>query len=149
MTNQINKIYDSIIILLGKALEPFARVSMFLIYFWFGILKVLDTSPANPLVMQLQEKTLPFLSFSQFIWFFGIFEMLIGIMFFVPKLTKLTYVLFILHMGMTLMTFVFIPSMMWQSPFTPTLEGQYAIKNLALISLASYLLLNYHKNKNA
>lgn len=135
---------DKLINYLQKFAAPLARFSLFIIYFWFGVLKVLQVSPANPLVRTLQAKTLPFLSFGQFIIFFGIFEMLIGIMFLVPRLTKITFALFILHMGMTLMTFIFIPSMMWQKSFVPTLEGQYAIKNLSLISLAVFLFLQHY-----
>ncbi|HYM64904.1 MAG TPA: hypothetical protein VES68_00240 [Candidatus Sulfotelmatobacter sp.] len=120
----------------------FARLSFFIIYFWFGILKIFDTSPANPLVYALQQKTLPFLSFSQFIIFFSLYEMLIGILFLIPKLTRLTFILFILHMVTTVMPLFLLPQFSWQGFLTPTLEGQYMIKNLILIALASSILVN-------
>lgn len=124
---------------------PFARFSLFLVYFWFGILKILDTSPANPLVAALQQKTLPFLSFQQFIIYFALFEMLIGILFLIPRLTRVVYVLFILHMGMTMMPLILLPTFAWQGFLTPTLEGQYMIKNLVLIALASAILVSTQK----
>lgn len=120
----------------------FARISFFIVYFWFGILKIFDTSPANPLVAALQAKTLPFLTFSQFIIFFSLYEMLIGILFLIPKLTRLTYILFIFHMITTVMPLFLLPQFSWQGFLTPTLEGQYMIKNLILISLASAILVN-------
>lgn len=124
---------------------PFARCSFFLVYFWFGILKILDTSAANPLVAALLEKTLPFVTFQQFIVYFALFEMLIGVLFLIPRLTRLVYVLFILHMGMTMMPLVLLPAYAWQGFLTPTLEGQYMLKNLILIALASAILVSTQK----
>jgi uncharacterized membrane protein YkgB len=127
---------DLKVISFAKRAHPyFARVALFIVYFWFGILKILDTSPANPLVMQLQEKTLPFLTFHQFIIFFSLYEMLIGILFLFSKFDRLTIILFIAHMVTTLMPLVFLPEVAWQGFMTPTLEGQYMIKNLVLIAL--------------
>ena len=120
----------------------FARISFFIVYFWFGILKILGESPASPLVQALQTKTLPFLSFNQFIIFFSLYEMLIGVLFLIPKLTRLTYVLFMLHMITTMMPLFLLPEYSWQKMLVPTLEGQYMIKNLILIALASSILVN-------
>ncbi len=130
------KIFDQKIIEYTKKTHPyFARFALFVVYFWFGILKILDTSPANPLVMQLQQKTLPFFSFHQFIILFGLYEMLIGILFLFSRFDRLTILLFILHMVTTFMPLVFLPQVTWQGLLTPTLEGQYIIKNLVLIAL--------------
>lgn len=120
----------------------FSRAALFVVYFWFGILKILDTSPANPLVMQLQQKTLPFLSFHEFIVFFSLFEMLIGVLFLFPKLTRLAILLFVAHMVTTFMPLLFLPGQTWQSFLTPTLEGQYIIKNVVLIALVMNLGAN-------
>ena len=123
----------------------FGRVSLFIVYFWFGFLKLIGESPASPLVQSLQEKTLPFLTFSQFIIIFALFEMVIGILFLIPRCTRVVFVLFILHMGMTLMPLVLLPEFAWHGFMVPTLEGQYMIKNLVLISLASSILVNTKK----
>jgi uncharacterized membrane protein YphA (DoxX/SURF4 family) len=92
--------------------------------------------------MDLQQKTLPFMSFQTFIVLFSLFEMLIGVLFLIPKATRLAFVLFILHMGMTIMPLLLLPQIAWQGPFVPTLEGQYMIKNLILISLVVFLVSN-------
>lgn len=113
-----------------------ARFALFLVYFWFGILKVVAESPANPLVSALLEKTLPFMTFSTFIVLFGLLEVLIGILFLIPKLTRLAVVLLALHMITTLMPLVLLPQVAWSAPFVPTLEGQYMIKNILIIALA-------------
>jgi len=130
------QIFDQQIIMFVKKAHPyFVRIALFIVYFWFGILKILDTSPANPLVMQLQEKTLPFLTFKQFIILFSLYEMLIGILFLFKKFDRVTIILFILHMLTAFMPLIFLPQVVWQGWFVPTLEGQYIIKNLALIAL--------------
>jgi uncharacterized membrane protein YkgB len=116
-----------------------ARVALLVVYFWFGILKLVGLSPANPMVQSLQAKTLPFLNFNQFIVLFALFEMLIGILFMIPKATRVALVLFAAHMVMTTMPLFLLPNMTWQSAFVPTMEGQYIIKNVVLIALAANL----------
>ena len=142
MNTQIIKLDAWVINLLKGISAPLARFALFVVYFWFGILKILDVSPANPLVMDLQQKTLPFLSFHTFIILFSLFEMLIGVLFLIPKATRVAFIFFVLHMGMTLMPLVLLPQIAWQGPFVPTLEGQYMIKNLILISLVVFLVSN-------
>jgi uncharacterized membrane protein YkgB len=140
---QLDLVFDKTVIpFIKKYYIWFARVSFFIVYFWFGILKILYTSPANPLVAELQAKTLPFISFDQFIVFFSLFEMLIGILFLIPKLTRIAFILFIVHMGTTLMPLFLLPKVAWQGFLVPTLEGQYMIKNTILIALASSILVN-------
>lgn len=146
MFKNVDKLFDDLLMpLIKNNYIWFARITFFIIYFWFGILKIFDTSPANPLVAALQEKTLPFLTFEQFIVMFSIYEMVIGILFLFPKLTKVAFILFILHMGMTMMPLVLLPEVSWQGFLVPTLEGQYMIKNLVLIALASSILVNSNK----
>lgn len=112
-----------------------SRIAIFIVYFWFGILKVLGFSPANPLVDTLLQKTMPFMTFDLFIVLFGIFEVIIGILFLFPKLDRLSIPLFVFHMITTGMVLVLLPAAAWSAPFVPTLEGQYVIKNIALIAL--------------
>jgi len=116
----------------------FSRIALFIIYFWFGLLKVIGQSPASELVRGLFEKTLshvPLLSFGIFIALFGLFEMLIGILFIIPGKERLALRLFFIHMVMATLP-LFTMSGIWTRIFVPTLEGQYIIKNLALIACA-------------
>ena len=117
----------------------FARLALFIIYGWFGFLKVIDASPANPLVAGLLEKTLPFISFAHFIVIFGLFEVLIGLLFLFNRTRKIALTLFALHMIAVLMPLALLPAVSWQSFLIPTLEGQYMIKNIALIALVLFI----------
>ena len=62
--------------------------------------------------------------------------MLVGISFLIPGLERLAIALLMPHMITTFMPLVLLPSITWKGFFTPTLEGQYIIKNLVIIALA-------------
>ncbi len=113
---------------------PFARAALFVIYTWFGMLKVLGVSPAGELVHRLFDRTIYFMSFGTFYILFAWFEVLIGILFLFPRFTRIAIILFLLHMLMVFLPLVLLSATTWQSPFVPTLEGQYILKNLALIA---------------
>ena len=124
-----------------------ARASLFLVFFWFGILKIVSTSPANPLVEALLHHTLPFISFERFIVLFGAYEMLIGIAFLIPGLERIAIALLIPHTLTTVLPLFFLPQITWQSFLTPTLEGQYIIKNCVIIALAFTIAAHLHPMK--
>jgi uncharacterized membrane protein YkgB len=115
---------------------PLARFALFTVFFWFGILKIIGTSAANPMVMDLMNKTLPFMTWEVFIVLFSVYEMIIGLCFLIPKFNRLAIILLVPHMIMTMLPLIFLPEMTWQGFLTPTLEGQYIIKNLVIIALA-------------
>jgi len=135
MKDLIYQLDQKFIDLLGIISMPLARFAIFVVYFWFGILKVLGTSPANPLVNDLLQKTLPFLTFEQFIVYFGVFEMAIGILFLFPKLDRISSLILASHMVTTAMPLILLPAATWQSFLVPTLEGQYIIKNILIVAL--------------
>ena len=124
-----------------------SRIAIFVIYFWFGFLKLIDSSPANPLVESLLNKTLPFVNFDQFIIFLGIWEMVIGVIFLIPKLEKTAIIILALHMATAFMPLFLLPTVAWKNFLTPTLEGQYIIKNLITLALAVNIvsLAKYNK----
>jgi uncharacterized membrane protein YphA (DoxX/SURF4 family) len=125
----------------------FGRIAFFIIYFYFGAIKIFSTSPAAPLVYALHEQTIPFTPFQTFYICFSLFEMLIGVLFLIPRFTRLVFVLFVIHIFTTMMPLIILPSYAWQSTFVPTLDGQYMIKNLILIALASSILVNTKEKK--
>jgi len=127
---------NQLITILKKIKIPLARCALFFVFFYFGLLKVLSVSPANPLVLELLEKTMPFMPPDQFLVLFGAFEMLIGLLFILPGTERLALGLFAPHMVMTIMPLFLLPQVSWQEPFVPTMEGQYMLKNIVLIALA-------------
>src|SRR3989344_571216 len=77
---------------------PLARFGLFVVFFWFGILKVIGLSPASSLVQGLFEQTTPFMSFTTFIVLFGLFECLIGILFLIHGFERTAMTLLFFHM---------------------------------------------------
>lgn len=140
----LDRLDEQLIHFVRRASDPVSRASLFIVYFWFGALKLFDASPANPLVASLLERTLPFVSFEQFIVALGMFEMVIGLTFLIPGLERLAVLLLVPHMITTFMPLVLLPAVTWQGLLSPTLEGQYIIKNLLIISLAFGLIAHLH-----
>jgi uncharacterized membrane protein YkgB len=129
--------FDQTIITFSQKIFPiFSRLALFTVYFWFGLLKVIGYSPAGPLVGELLDKTLPFLTPDQFIFYFGLLEMFIGILFLIPQLSRLVIAILVLHLITTAGPLFLLPQIAWQNWFIPTLEGQYIIKNLLIIATA-------------
>lgn len=142
---KVKEFEQKIYTLLEEYQDWFLRISLAVIYIWFGILKPFDSSPAADLV----ANSIYFLPREGFFIFLGIWETILGIMFLIPRFTKVTFWIFILHMGGTFTPFLTLPDTVFiKSPFSLSLEGQYIIKNLILISAGVAILINYlRKNK--
>lgn len=132
----IQKIDIELINFFRRVSIPVARFGLFVVFFYFGLLKVIGFSPASPLVQQLFEETINFMSFGTFIILFGLFECLIGILFIIPGLERVVIPLLFLHMVTTFMPLFLLPEVTWSNFMVPTLEGQYIIKNLVIIAAA-------------
>ncbi len=118
---------------------PVARFGLFVVFFWFGLLKVIGLSPASGLVQNLFEQTIPFMQFSTFLILFGLFECLIGVLFLIRGLERVVLPLLLLHMVTTFMPLFLLPQETWSGFLVPTLEGQYIIKNLVIIATAIFI----------
>lgn len=113
-----------------------ARIALFVIYFYFGLLKIIGLSPANDLAIGFAEKMgFGFIAHELFI-LLAIVECLIGIMILFPRLTRVAILVMLLHMILVCSPIVLYPEATWSAPFVPNLEGQYIIKNAALVALA-------------
>lgn len=119
-----------------KIFLPSARFGLFVVFFWFGLLKVLSLSPASNLVQALFEQTVLFMSFNLFIILFGLLECLIGILFIIKGFERVVIPLLFLHLIATFLPLFLLPQETWTGFLVPTLEGQYIIKNLLIIAAA-------------
>jgi uncharacterized membrane protein YkgB len=109
------------------------RVSLALVFIWFGALKPFRISPADELI----ERTVYWFDPGIFIPILGAWEVAIGICLLVRPLLRLGVLLLFLQMPGTFLPLVLLPEVCFTHiPWAPTLEGQYIIKNLVLISAA-------------
>ena len=113
------------------------RIPLFVIFFWFGLLKVIELSPARGLIIDTVY-WMPFLSPEDWVIVIGYWEMLIGLFFLAKKTTFHAMLLLFLQMSGTFMPLVLLPSVTFQNSnvLLPTLEGQYIIKNIIIITSA-------------
>jgi uncharacterized membrane protein YkgB len=107
------------------------RLSLGVIFVWFGLLKTVGMSPASELV----TRTVYWFPPEVFIPILGWWEFLIGLCLIVRPWVRVALFLLFLQMPGTALPLVLLPDLCFTSvPFGLTLEGQYIIKNLVLIS---------------
>jgi uncharacterized membrane protein YphA (DoxX/SURF4 family) len=113
------------------------RISVGIVFFWFGILKFFpNLSPAQ----DLAGRTIEVLSFGLVppmvsLPVLAAWELVIGLGLISGKFMRVTLFLLGAQMIGTLTPMMLFPAETWQLfPISPTLEGQYIIKNLVLIS---------------
>jgi uncharacterized membrane protein YkgB len=112
------------------------RISLGVIFIWFGLLKPLGVSPAGPLVLAT-VRWMPVFTPDTWLAVIGWWEVLIGVTFLFHRTVRVAIALLALQMGGTFLPLVMLPAVTFQSfPLVPTMEGQYIIKNLLIISAA-------------
>ena len=128
----------------------FAHLALFVVFVWFGSLKLFGLSPAGALVTDLFNHTLgimvPF-SADTFIILLGALEVIIGSLFMIPRMERVAMVLLIPHMITTVLPLFLLPAVTWSGFMIPTLEGQYILKNLVIIALAFMVFADLGKKR--
>jgi len=113
------------------------RISLGIVFFWFGFLKFIPgLSPAQDLAM----RTINLLTFGLIpdktaILLLAVWECLIGLGLIFGFFMRGTLLLLWVQMLGTIMPIFFFPDEVFtRIPYAPTLEGQYILKNIVLIS---------------
>lgn len=126
----------TVIAFFKRTFLPFARIALFIVFFWFGVLKLLGLSPASPLAQALTAQTVGLQYFDVLFNVLSVIECLIGILFLIPKATRVVIPLLFIHMIVVSAPLLLVPHEVWTGFLVPTLEGQYIIKNVAIVALA-------------
>jgi uncharacterized membrane protein YkgB len=113
------------------------RISLGMVFFWFGFLKFFPgLSPAT----ELATRTIDVLTFGKVpqnvaINVLAAWETLIGLGLIFGIAMRATLLLLFVQMLGTITPIFFFPDLVFtRVPYAPTLEGQYIIKNVVLIS---------------
>lgn len=116
---------------------PLLRISLGIVFFWFGVLKFFPgLSPAT----ELATRTIAVLTFGAVpeavaINVLAAWEALIGLgLIFGVAMRATLLLLFVQMLGTITPVFLFPELVFTRIPHAPTLEGQYIIKNMVLIS---------------
>lgn len=114
------------------------RISIGIIFIWFGILKFW---PGLSAADQLATVTIDRLSGGLITGGFArvslaILETAIGVGLVTGLFMRVTLLLLVGQMLGTVTPLILFPELTWSDPFVPTLEGQYILKNIVLVSAA-------------
>ena len=116
---------------------PLLRISLGIVFFWFGVLKFFPgLSPAQ----ELATRTISVLTFGAIppdvsILLLATWECVVGLGLIFGLFMRATLLLLLLQMVGTMTPIVFFPGEVFtRVPYAPTLEGQYIIKNIVLVS---------------
>jgi uncharacterized membrane protein YphA (DoxX/SURF4 family) len=116
---------------------PLTRISLGIIYLWFGALKFL---PKVTSVDALAENTMVMISFHHLsptfcLHLLALWECIIGACLIFGRFLRLAIVLLFLHLPGTFLPLILLPHVAWnQFPLSPSLVGHYILKNFILIS---------------
>jgi uncharacterized membrane protein YkgB len=110
------------------------RWAVGLVFIWFGALKLFPgVSPAEELV----KNTVYWFDPDWFFPLLGVWEVVIGLFLLIRPLVRVAIFLLFLQMPGTFIPLVLLPEACFTDfPFGLTLEGQYIVKNLVIISAA-------------
>jgi len=149
MNIQITEIDQTIARWMRRWSTPAIRISFGIIFIWFGILKPFDVSSAESL-LKATVVWLPFGTPEFWLIVIGWWEVAIGVTFLFARTTKIAIALLFLQMFGTFMPLIVLPEVTFQNGniFTPSLEGQYIIKNVMIISAALVLGGRFYKEKD-
>ena len=113
------------------------RVSVGIVFFWFGFLKFFPGwSPAETLA----SNTIDILTFGVIptrtaLTILAAWECLIGIGLITGRALRATILLLFVQMSGTVSPMIFFPDLAFQrAPFILTIEGQYIVKNMVLVA---------------
>lgn len=118
------------------------RISLGIVYLWFGVLKFFPgLSPAAGLATRTIERlTFGMIPADTALLLLAAWETLIGLGLIFGVWMRFTLLLLFAQMLGTITPVFFFPQEVFTAvPYAPTLEGQYIIKNLVIISAAIVL----------
>jgi len=118
------------------------RFALGIVFLWFGALKLFPgLSPAETLAGRtIEALTLGAIPTAVALPILAVWEMAIGVGMFIGRWMRLTLLLLFVQMLGTITPLVLFPAETWTIfPLVPTLEGQYIIKNVVLVSAAIVL----------
>ena len=113
------------------------RLALGSVFLWFGALKIFGSSPVAALI----QETYSFMPITVFVLVLGVWEMVIGIGIILKRALRCVLILLGIHLIGTFTAIWFNPSLFFVQgvPFCLTVDGEFVMKNLVLITAASVI----------
>lgn len=111
---------------------PLLRISLGIVFIWFGALKVFALTPVTDLV----AATVYWVDPDWFVPALGVVEMIVGSGLIVRRALRLVLMLFVAQMAGTFLVLVVLPEVAFEggNVLELTVEGEFVIKNLVLLT---------------
>ena len=106
----IDRVDAVVITWLRRMAVPMLRISLGVVFVWFGALKVFDVSPVSDLV----GSTVYWVDPDWFVPALGVFEMVVGLLLLLGRALRFTLFLFVAQMVGTFITFLVLPEVTFQ-----------------------------------
>ncbi|MES2930829.1 MAG: hypothetical protein V4665_03550 [Patescibacteria group bacterium] len=121
------------------------RLTLAVIFIWFGALKILGYNPVFDLIY---NSILPMLAHGHGLVALGILEVFIGVMLLINRALVFTHAVVLFHLLGTFSTFIFG----WHVVFNPhfpilSLDGEFVIKNMTLAIAGLVVLVHESRRK--
>jgi putative oxidoreductase len=124
-----------------RASLPLLRISLGIVFLWFGTLKIAQATPVGDLV----ARTVPFVPADRLVPALGAFEVLLGLGLLAGRRMGIVAALMVAHLSGTLLVLVTQPQLAFRdgNPLVLTMTGEFVVKNLVLISAGLVLATAY------
>lgn len=128
----VDRVDRVLIPFLQRIAVPVLRISLGLVFVWFGLLKVFQVSPVSELV----ARTVYWVDPDVVVPALGALEITIGTLLLFGRALRLAVFLLVAQLVGTFLTFLVLPNVTFRDgiPFLLTVEGEFVVKNLVLIS---------------
>jgi uncharacterized membrane protein YkgB len=132
LERQAQRIDAGVLSALDRIALPALRISLGVVFIWFGALKLLDVSPVSGLV----ARTVYWFDPDIVVPALGVFEIAVGSMLVLNKLLRVALALFAGQMVGTFLVFAVLPNVAFRdgNPLLLTVEGEFVVKNLVLLT---------------
>ncbi|HKZ29241.1 MAG TPA: DoxX family membrane protein [Acidimicrobiia bacterium] len=128
----LERIDNRVTSFLRKWSEPALRISVALVFIWFGALKIFDVTPVSELV----ANTVYWFDPAWVVPTLGVVEVAVGLGLLFKVALRSVLALFFLQMLGTFLVFIVQPDVAFVdgNPLLLTTEGEFVVKNLVLLS---------------
>jgi uncharacterized membrane protein YkgB len=118
--------------LLDRIGVPLLRISLGVVFLWFGLLKIFEVSPVSELV----AKTIYWFDPGVVVPALGTVEVFVGACLLAGRLMRVALPLLVGQMAGTFLVLVLLPDVAFRggNPLLLTVEGEFVVKNLVLLS---------------
>lgn len=119
------------------------RISLGLIFFWFGALKIAGYNP----VYEIVHSTFPFFATETGNVMLGTIEIALGVGLLLNIFPVIVHIALVLHLLGTFATFFAAPELLFAPSFPIlSLQGEFVFKNVTLV-MAGLAVLGYERNR--